>query len=335
MRRATGKASGMIRLLSVAACAVALQSAAPAAAQSYPSKPMTIIVPFTAGGPADTLARLLGERMKVSLGQPFVVENVTGAAGSIGVGRVVRAAPDGHTIGIGHLGTHVFNGALYDLQYDLVKDLEPIALLPSNQSVIVTKKDVPAKNLQELVAWLKANPNEASSATAGVGSIAHIASIYFGNQTGVALRIVPYRGGAPAISDVVAGHVTLMFDQFTGSSIEMYRSGKLRPFAVTAKSRLPAAPDVPTVDEAGLPGLYVSTWYALWAPKGTPKEIVAKLNAAVVEALAEPELRKRLEAQSSVVPSREEQTPEALGAFQRAEIEKWWPIIKAANIKAE
>jgi tripartite-type tricarboxylate transporter receptor subunit TctC len=312
-----------------------LLAAGVASAQPYPSKPVTIVVPFAAGGPADTLARLLGERMKSSLGQPFVVENVAGAAGSTGVGRVVRAAADGYTISIGHLGTHVFNGALYNLQYDLVNDLEPIALLPSNYSVIVTKKDVPAKNLKELIAWLKGNPKQASVATAGIGSIAHVASVYFENQTGVSLQIVPYRSGAAAFGDVLAGHVTLIFDQFSGSSAEMYRTGQVRPFAVTAKARLAAVPDVPTVDEAGLPGLYVSTWYGLWAPKGTPAAIIARLNAAVVEALAEPELRKRLDAQSSVVPPREQQTPEALGRFQRTEIEKWWPTIKAANIKAE
>ena len=325
----------MMNLLWAAACAAALQGVAPASAQSYPSKPITIVVPFAAGGPADTLARLLGERMKTSLGQPILVENVAGAAGSIGVGRVVRAAPDGYTISIGHLGTHVYNGAMYNLQYDLVKDLVPIALLPSNYSIIVTKKEVPAKTLKDLVAWLKANPKQASAATAGIGSIAHVASVYFEDKTGVALQIVPYRSGAAAFSDVLAGHVTLIFDQFTGGSVEMYRSGKVRPFAVAAKSRLPSVPDLPTVDESGIPGLYVSTWYGLWAPKGTSTEIVAKLNAAVVEALAEPEFRKRSDAQSSVIPPREQQTPESLGAFQRTEIDKWWPTIKAANIKAE
>lgn len=325
----------MTKLLWAVVCAFALHGAAPASAQIYPSKPITIVAPFAAGGPADTLARLLGERMKNSLGQPIVVENIAGAAGSIGVGRVVRAAPDGHTIGIGHLGTHVFNGALYNLQYDLVTDLEPIALLPSNTSVIVTKPDVPATNLKELVAWLKANPKQATAATAGIGSIAHVASVFFGKQTGAELRIVPYRSGAAAFSDVVAGHTTFLFDQFSGHSAEMYRSGKLKPFAVTAKSRLPAVPEVPTVDEAGVPGLYVSTWYGLWAPKGTPREIITKLNAAVVEALAEPELRKRLDAQSSVVPPRQDQTPESLAAFQKAEIAKWWPVIRTANIKPE
>jgi tripartite-type tricarboxylate transporter receptor subunit TctC len=325
----------MMKLIWTLAWAVALYGIAPASAQTYPSKPITMVVPFAAGGPADTLARLLGERMKATLGQPLVVENVAGAAGSTGVGRAVRAAPDGHTIGIGHLGTHVFNGALYSLQYDLVKDLEPIALLPSNYSVIATKKDVPAKDLSELIVWLKANPDQASAATAGIGSVGHVAGIYFGNKTGVALRVVPYRSGAAAVGDVVAGHVTFIFDQLSGGSVEMYRSGKLRPFAVTARTRLPSVPDLPTVDEAGIPGLYVSTWYGLWAPKGTPRDIIARLNAAVAEALAEPELRKRFDAQSSVVPPREQQSPQALGAFQKSEIEKWWPIIKAANIKVE
>ena len=325
----------MMTKLLAAALTAALAWIAPASAQVYPAKPITIIVPFGAGGPADTLARLLGERMKTTLGQNIVVENAPGAAGSIGVGRVVRAAPDGYTIGIGHLGTHVFNGALQNVAYDLQKDLAPIILLPSNYSVIVTKKDVPAKDLKELVAWLKANPDQASVATAGIGSIAHVASAYFQEKTGVPLRIVPYRGGAAAVNDVVAGHVTFIFDQLSAGSVGLYRSGKLKPFAVTARARLPSVPDVPTVDEAGIPGLYVSTWYGLWAPKGTPKEIIAKLNAAAAAALAEPELRKRLDAQSSVVPPREQQTPEALAAFQKAEIEKWWPVIKAANIKVQ
>jgi tripartite-type tricarboxylate transporter receptor subunit TctC len=325
----------MTRRILAAILAAALTSIVPASAQVYPAKPITIIVPFGAGGPADTLARLLGERMKTTLGQNIIVENAPGAAGSIGVGRVVRAAPDGYTIGIGHLGTHVFNGALQNLAYDLQKDLAPIILLPSNYSVIVTKKDVPAKDLKELVAWLKANPGQASAATAGIGSIAHVASAYFQEKTGVALRIVPYRGGAAAVNDVIAGHVTFIFDQLSAGSMGLYRSGKLKPFAVTAKARLPSVPDLPTVDEAGIPGLYVSTWYGLWAPKGTPKEIVGKLNAAAAAALAEPELRKRFDVQSSVVPPREQQTPEALAAFQKAEIEKWWPVIKAANIKVQ
>lgn len=324
----------MMKLVFAALCSIALQVTA-ASAQVYPSRPITIIVPFAAGGPADTLARMLEERMRSSLGQSIIIENAPGAAGSLGVGRVARAAPDGYTIGIGHLGTHVFNGALYNLQYDLVKDLEPVALLPSNVYVVATKNDVPAKDLKELIGWLKANPDQATVATAGIGTIAHLAGIYFQNMTGVPLRVVPYRGGAQALNDVVAGHITLFFDQLTGGSVAMYRSGKIRPFAVMAKDRLPSAPDIPTVDEAGLPGLYVSTWYGFWAPKGTPRDIVAKLNAAVVAALADPELRRRLDEQAARIPSREQQTPDALAAVQKAEIEKWGPIIKAANIKVE
>jgi tripartite-type tricarboxylate transporter receptor subunit TctC len=316
-----------------AALIVAL-SAGVSHAQDYPTKPITVVVPFAAGGPADTLARLIGERMRATLGQPLVIENVAGAAGSIGVGRVVRAAPDGYTFGIGHLGTHVFNGALYKLPYDLLHDLEPIALLPSNYSAIVTKPSVPAKDLKELVAWLKANPAEASVATAGIGSIAHVATAYFQARTGVPVRVVPYRSGAAAVGDVVAGHVTMIFDQLSGTN-DLYRTGKLKPFAVTAKARLPSLPDVPTVDEAGLPGLYVSTWYGLWAPKDTPRPIIAKLNAAARAALADPVLRERLAVQSSVLPAADQQTPEALGAFQKAEADKWWPVIRAANIKIE
>ena len=324
----------MIKLIVALICSVALQVTA-ASAQVYPSRPITIIVPFAAGGPADTLARMLGERMRNSLGQSIIIENAPGAAGSLGVGRVVRATPDGYTISIGHLGTHVFNGALYNLPYDLLKDLEPIALLPSNVYVVVTKNDVPATNLKELVEWLKANPDQATVATAGIGTVAHLAGIYFQNMTGVPLRVVPYRGGAQALSDVLAGHISLFFDQLTGGSVAMYRANKIRPFAVMAKTRLPSAPDIPTVDEAGLPGLYVSAWYGLWAPKVTPKDVIAKLNAAVVEALADPELRKRLNDQAAQIPPREQLTPEALAAHQKAEIEKWWPIIKAANIKVE
>lgn len=324
----------MMKLVSAAICGIVLQVTA-ASAQVYPSRPVTIIVPFAAGGPADTLARLLGERMRSALGQSIIVENAPGAAGSLGVGRVTRAEPDGYTIGIGHLGTHVFNGALYKLQYDLVNDLEPIALLPSNVYVVATKNDVPAKDLKELIAWLKANPEQATVATAGIGTIAHLAAVYFQNMTGVPLKVVPYRGGAQALNDVLGGHITMFFDQLSGGSVAMYQSGKIRPFAVMAKTRLPLAPDIPTIDEAGLPGLYVSTWYGFWAPKGTPKDIVAKLNAAADEALADPELRKKLEAQAAQIPPREQLTPEALGALQKAEIAKWWPIIKAADIKVQ
>jgi tripartite-type tricarboxylate transporter receptor subunit TctC len=264
-----------------------------------------------------------------------VVENAPGAAGTLGVARVVRAAPDGYTIGIGHLGTHVFNGAMYSLPYDLVKDLAPIALLPSNVYVLIAKKQVPATDLPSLIAWLKANPDQASAATAGLGSIAHLATLYFQNATGVHLTIVPYRSGGAADTDVVAGHVTLLFDQVTGGSAELYRSGAVRTFAVAAKTRLASLPDIPTVDEAGFPGLYVSAWYGLWAPKDTPRDVVDKLNAAVAAALADPDLGRQLAAQEAQLPRPDQRSPEALGALQRAEIETWWPIIKAAGIKVE
>ncbi len=326
----------MTRLAFAAALWLALsQGTTGASAEVYPSRPITVIVPFAAGGPADTLARLLGEHMRQTLGQPLVVEDAPGAAGSLGVGRVARAAPDGYTIGIGHLGTHVFNGALYDLPYDLVRDLEPIALLPSNVSVLVTKKDVPATDMPGLIAWLKANPDQASAATAGIGSVAHVASIYFEKLTGVPLTIVPYRGGGAAVTDIMAGHVTLLFDQFTGSSAQLYRSRAVKPFAVAAKTRLSSIPDIPTVDEAGLPGLYVSTWYGLWAPKGTPRDVIDTLNKAVAAALSDPDLRRQLAAEEAQLPAADQKTPEALAAFQKAEIEKWWPIIKAAHIKLE
>ena len=315
--------------------ALMLHWTAVATAQTFPSRPITLLVPFAAGGPADTLARMLGQRMQATLGQPVVVENAPGAAGSLGVGRVVRAAPDGYTIGIGHLGTHVFNGAMYALPYDLVKDLAPIAPLPSNVYILIAKKQVPATDLASLIAWLKANPDQASMATAGIGSIGHLAGIYFQNASGVPLTIVPYRGGAAADTDVIAGHVTLLFDQLSGSSAQLYRSGAVRPFAVAAKARLASLPDIPTVDEAGLPGLYVSAWYGLWAPKGTPRAAIDKLNAAVAAALADPDLRRQLAAQEALLPRADQMSPEALGALQKAEIEKWWPLIKAAAIKVE
>jgi tripartite-type tricarboxylate transporter receptor subunit TctC len=301
-----------------AAVTLLLSLATAAFGDAYPSRPITIIVPFAAGGPADMLSRLLGTQMQRSLGQPLVVENAPGAAGSIGVARVVRATPDGYTIGIGHLGTHVFNGALYDLPYDLVKDLEPIALLPSNVSVLITKKDVPATNLRELIAWLKAHPDQATAATAGIGTVAHIATIYFERATGAQMTIVPYRSGADADTAVIGGHVTFLFDQVTGGSAQLYRSGAVKAFAVAAKSRLPSLPDIPTVDEAGLPGLYVSTWYGFWAPKGTPPDIIKKLNAATVTALNDPALRQKLAAQEAQFPPAAQMSPRGIGRLPKS-----------------
>jgi tripartite-type tricarboxylate transporter receptor subunit TctC len=303
-------------------------------AQTYPSKPITIVVPFTAGGPSDAIARILGDRMKATLGQAFVIENVTGAGGSIGVGRAVRAPADGYTISFGHLGTHVANQAIYPLPYDVLTDLDPLVLLPSNPMVVVSRNSLPAKSLQELIAWLKANPDKASAGTAGAGSGSHIAGVYMQNLTGLRLQFVPYRGTAQALTDLVAGQIDIIVDQ-ASNSMQQIRTGNIRTYAITDRKRLSAAPDIPTVDEAGLPGFYMTLWNGLWVPKGTPKEAVNRLNAAVVEALADPAVRQRLVDLGLEIPERDQLTPEALAAWHKAEAAKWWPIIKAANIKPE
>jgi len=305
-----------------------------ALADNFPSHPITIVVPFSAGGPSDAMARILAERMKTTLGEAILVENVTGAGGSIGVGRALRSPPDGYTISFGHLGTHVANGAIYKLGYDLVTDLEPVVLLPSNPMIIVSKNAVPAKTLKELLAWLKARPAPATAGTAGAGSGSHIAGLYFENVTGIKLQYVPYRGTAPAMNDLVAGQIDLIVDQ-TSNSIGQVRAGNIRAYAVTADKRVESAPDVPTTDEAGLPGFHMTLWSGLWVPKGTPKDIVAKLNAAAVDALNDPAVRKQLENLGLQMPPREKLSPEALGDWQKAEIAKWWPMIKAADVKVD
>jgi tripartite-type tricarboxylate transporter receptor subunit TctC len=303
-------------------------------AQSFPSRAVTMVVPFAAGGPVDVVARILAEPMRRSLGQAVVVENTTGAGGSLGVGRVARAAPDGYTLSIGHWSTHVVNGAVYALPYDLQKDLEPVAMIGGNPMILVSKNALPATSLKEMVAWVKANPGKVNAGTAGAGSSTHIAGIYFQNETGAKLQFIPYKGTGPAMQDLVGGQIDMMVDQLS-NSLPQVRAGKIRGYAITAKERSPAAPDVPTVDEAGLPGLHISIWYGIWAPRGTPKEAVAKLNAAVVEALADPATRQRLEGLGMEIVPKVQQAPEALGAHQKAEIEKWWPIIRAANVKLD
>jgi tripartite-type tricarboxylate transporter receptor subunit TctC len=306
-----------------------------ALAQPYPSHPVTLIVPFGAGGPVDTLARTLSEAMRRSLGQAVIIENVTGASGTIGVGRAVRAAPDGYTVSIGNWPSHVVNGAIYALPYDVLKDFEPVARLPSNPYVIVARKDLPAANLRELIAWLKANPDKATEGTAGPGAGQHVSGVYFQNVTGTRFQFVPYRAGSSEIMrDLVAGHIDLTFDQAI-TALPHVRSGQVKAYAVTSNKRLAAAPDIPTVDEAGAPGVYISTWYGLWVPKGTPQEAIRRLTTAAMDALADPAVRERLAALGQEIPPPEQQSAEALAAHHKAEIEKWWPLIKAANIKAE
>jgi tripartite-type tricarboxylate transporter receptor subunit TctC len=323
------------QFLRLAAGAAALPAVARISwAQSYPSRPITIVVPFAAGGGTDVIGRIVAEQMRATLGQPIIIENVVGGAGSVGVGRVARAAPDGYTLDLGQWGTHVLNGAIYGLPYDVLTDFEPVSLIADSPLLVVTRKSMPAKDLKELVAWLKANPDKASQGTSGVGGPSHVAGLLFQKETGTRFQLVPYRGAGPAMQDVAAGQVDMMFDS-PSTSLSQVRGGTIKAYAVTAKSRLAAAPEIPTVDEAGLPGLHVSVWFGLFAPKQTPKAIINRLNVAVVDALANPAVRQRLTDLGFEIPSRDQQTPEALASYQKAETEKWWPIIKAANIKGE
>ncbi len=321
-------------LLVVSAFVAALISASSAWAQGYPMRAISIVVPFAAGGPTDVIARTLAQHMSASLGQSVVVENVAGANGNVGTGKVARAAPDGYTLSIGHWSTHVVNAAVYPLEYNVLKDFEPLSLLTSNAYVIVAKNATPANDLKSFIAWLKANPDKAFEGTAGAGSPQHVSGVFFQSATGTRFQFVPYRGAAPAMQALVAGEIDLIIDDPT-SSLPQVRNGKIKAFAVTAKNRLPSAPDIPTVDEAGLPGFYFSRWHALWAPKGTPKDIVSKLNSAISAALADPVVRTRFADLGQDIFPRDQQTPEILGSFHKAEAEKWWPIIKAAGIKPE
>jgi tripartite-type tricarboxylate transporter receptor subunit TctC len=305
-----------------------------AQAQAYPSRPVTMIVPFPAAGSADVLARILSEPMRLSLGQPVVIENVSGAAGSIAVGRVARAAPDGHTLIMGNLGTHVVNGAIYSLQYDLVKDFEPICLLPTNFQLLLARSGLPAKDFKELVPWLKANADKVTIGNAGPGAPSHLTAVYFQNALGVQFRLIPYRGTPQVLGDLIAGQIDLVFDQVS-SSLPLVQGGKVKTYGVTALKRLGSLPDIPTLHEGGLTDFQASYWFGLWAPKGTPAPVIEKLNTAVVAALTDAAVSKRLADLGAVMPPLEQLKPQALGALQRSEIERWWPIIRAANIKGE
>jgi tripartite-type tricarboxylate transporter receptor subunit TctC len=324
----------VMRLSIVAICSILLASVNNASAQSYPSRPVTIIAPFPAGGPLDTIARLVAEPMREALGQPVLVENVAGAGGNIGTLRVARAAPDGYTVGIGQWSTHVVNPITYTLQYDVRADFEPIGLLTITPQLIIARKDFPATDIKELVAWLKANPDKATAATVGAAGGAQVSSIYFQEKIGTKLRFVPYRGGAAAVQDMAAGRVDMMLDQ-AANALGPVRGGTIKAYAVMARTRWPALPDVPASDESGVPGLYVAYWHGMWAPKGTPKEVIARLNAAVMRALADPNVKSRLGGAGHDVFPPDQQSPAALAAYHQAEIDKWWPIVRATGLKAQ
>jgi tripartite-type tricarboxylate transporter receptor subunit TctC len=330
--RTDGKRTGVPTIAIIAAALAASLFAAPVAAQPYPSRPVTIVVPFPAGGGSDLLARMLADHMKGTLGQTIVVENIGGASGSIAVARVVRAAADGYTISFGNWASHVGASAAYPVKYDVLQDLEPVARLGDNPLWIVARTSLPATNLKEMLAWMKANPGKASAATVGVGSGSHLCGISLQTMTGTRFQFVPYRGGGPAMQDLVGGQVDFMCDN-ASNSVPLARAGKIRPMAVTSTKRWFAAPDVPTFQEAGGPALQMSFWHGMWVPKGTPRDVVARLNAAVVAALADPDVRKRITEHGHEIPSREQQTPTALAAYHKAETDKWWPIIRTANIK--
>jgi tripartite-type tricarboxylate transporter receptor subunit TctC len=325
----------MPRLLTVAVAALlGLGSAGPAAAQVYPTRPITMIVPFPAGGATDTLARFLGEKMRTILGQPVIIENVAGAAGSIGVGRAVRSAPDGYTLSIGTSTTHMLTGGLYALQFDLLKDLEPVIQIGSEPLLIVGRKSLPADDLKGLIGWLKANPDKASVGIAGVGATGHLTGISFQRETRTKFQFVPYRGNGPAMQDLLAEQIDFMIEPSSNFK-SLVGAGSVKPFAITGRTRLPSSPGIPTADEAGLPGFFASLWYGLWVPKDTPKEIIARLNAVMVQALAAPSVKERFAELGIQITPLDQQSPEALRAFQKAEAERWWPIIKASNLKAE
>jgi tripartite-type tricarboxylate transporter receptor subunit TctC len=322
-------------VIAVFAAAVGLVLA-PAAghAEDYPSRPITMIVPLAPGGSTDTLGRIMAQGMRPTLGQPVVVENTAGAAGTIGVTRAVRALPDGYSVLWGMWGTNVANGAIYPLDFDLLNDFEPVALVATQPFLIDARKTLPANNLKELIAWLKANADKATMGTSGVGSPSHVAGVLMQQLVGAKWQMISYRSAGLATQDLLAGITDIQLDT-PAVSLTHVRSGDLKAYAVTAKQRIAVAPDIPTTDEAGLPGFYFSFWHAMWAPKGTPKPIIAKLNAAIVAALEDPDTRKKLVALAQEIYPRDQQRPEALYAFQKAEVEKWWPIIKAAGIKAQ
>jgi len=320
-----------MRRLIVAVALAVIAGLAGAQAQTFPSRQITLIVPFPPGGSTDTIARIMAEKMRALLGQPVIIENVGGAGGSIAVGRVARAAPDGYTIDIGQWDTHV-GSIIYNLNYDLQKDFEPVGLISVNPQLMVAKKALPADDLKGLVAWMKANPGKITFVNQNAA--AQVTGILFEQATGQKVQFIPYRGAGPAMTDLISGQVDLLVVQ-AAVALPQVQAGTIKSIVNLSPRRSPALPDIPTSDEGGVPGLYMSGWFGFFAPKGTSKDAIAKLNGAMVQALADPAVRARFTQLGLDIASREQQTPEGLAAFHKAEIEKWWPIIKAASIKAQ
>jgi tripartite-type tricarboxylate transporter receptor subunit TctC len=323
-----------MRKILIAIALALLAATAAVHGQAYPSRPITIVVALPAGGAVDALARILSDHMRVTLGQPIIVENMGGAGGTLSIGRVVRSPPDGYTLGMGTLGQYVISGAVYTLAFDMLTDLEPVALLPSVPYWMLARRELPPNTLQELITWLRANPDKASASTTGTASLARFCGMFFQKATGTSFQFVPYRGGAPALHDLVAGQIDLSCD-LAANSLPQFRNGNIKAYAVMAKTRWFAAPEIPTTDEAGVPGIHVSTWQGVWAPKNTPADVIGKVNAAAVAAMADFDVRKRIAELGMELPPPAQETPAAFAAFHKAEVEKWYPIVRAAGIKAE
>ena len=304
-----------------------------ASADNFPSRPITLVVPLSVGGSTDVIGRLMAEGMRKALNQTIIVENISGAGGTIGVGHVVHAPPDGYTMLIGQWGTNVATGAIYNLNFDLLKDLDPVGLIATQPFLIVARSSMPANNLRELIAWIKANPDKATEGNSGIGSPSHVSGILFQKAINSPIQMIPYRGAGESTQAIVSGQIDVLLNT-PAVSMAQLKAGQVKVFAVTAKRRLTIAADIPTTDEAGLPGFYFTFWHAFWVPKGTPKDVIAKLNAALRATLVDPEIRKKLTALAQDIFPSDEQSPEALAKFQSEEIEKWWPIIKAAGITA-
>lgn len=320
-----------MRNLMIALVLAAFAVIAPAQADTFPSRPITLIVPFPPGGSTDVVARIMADKMSASLGQPVIVEDVGGAGGSIAVGRLARAAPDGYTIDIGQWDTHV-GSIIYNLNYDLETDFEPIGLISNNPQLLVATKALPADDLKALVAWMKAHPGDAKFVNQNAA--AQVSGLLLQKLTDTKVLFIPYRGAGPAMTDLISGQVDLLVAQ-GAVTLPQIRSGAIKAIVNMSPQRSGAIPDIPTSDEAGVPGLYMSGWFGLFAPKGTPRSIIARLNDAMVEALSDPKVRMRFAELGLDIAPRAQQTPSGLAAFHKAEIEKWWPIIKAAGIRGE